>query len=414
MSVPGRPGPNRRQFLYRAALLAAGTPALTALLDSCSKGDQPKPTATWKIASPDNPVTWDIPVDNKPIPDGLGPTKDETLHLYTYSGYISPEAVRSFEGKYGVKVRTSTFNNTDEALTKIQSGTADYDLFTPSYDQIGQLVTGGMLRPLNHSYIPNINNLWPVFTNPWYDREWRYSVPYTVYTTGLGWRTDQIDTDIGALKNPYASLWDPAHKRETAVIDDWHTAMAMVLLKLGVTDVNTSSADDLKKLSDALSEMKTNTSPAVTATVASDLASGEISLAQMWSGDIINSTSFLPAGVSPDILRYWFPPDGKGLVDNDLLVALHGGKSPVLAHLFIDHMLEPAIARQNFSATGYQPPQVSLNPDALLADGFIPRNLKSAIVKPQYFDVGYRILELDSANDAAWHKVWRTFKTGRS
>ena len=42
------------------------------------------------------------------------------------------------------------------------------------------------------------------------------------------------------------------HGDKTAVIDDWHTAMAMVLLKLGITDVNTSSADDLKKVGDTM------------------------------------------------------------------------------------------------------------------------------------------------------------------
>ena len=37
--------------------------------------------------------------------------------------------------------------------------------------------------------------------------------------------------DIGALPNPYDALWDPKYKDKTAVIDDWHTAMAMVLLR---------------------------------------------------------------------------------------------------------------------------------------------------------------------------------------
>ncbi len=414
MTVPNRPGPNRRQFLTRAALLAAGTPALVAFLDACSKGGQTSSAPSLKIASPSNPVTWDIPADNKAIADGLGPEKGGTLQLYSYADYMAPEAVKSFEDKYGVKVQISTFNDTDEALTKIRGGNVDYDIFFPSYDQIGRLVTGGLVRPLNHSYIPNIKNVWPFFANPWYDGEWRYSVPYTVYTTGLGWRTDQVPADIGALKNPYESLWDPAYKNKTAVIDDWHTAMAMVLLKLGITDVNTSSADDLKKVGDALTELVSATSPKVTITMYNDLPAGQISLSQMWSGDIINAQSYLPEGVSADILRYWFPADGKGLVDNDLMVSLRAGKNPVLAHLFINHMLEPDVAKQNFSAIGYQPPQVSINPDSLVADGFIPENLRSAIVKPEYFDVGYRILELDPANDAAWHNVWRTFKAGGS
>ena len=53
-------------------------------------------------------------------------------------------------------------------------------------------------------------------------------MPYTVYTTGIGWRTDQVPEDIGALANPYDAFWDPEYKDKTAVIDDWHTAMAMV------------------------------------------------------------------------------------------------------------------------------------------------------------------------------------------
>ena len=414
MPVPNRPGPNRRQFLQRAALLAAGTPALVAFLDACSKAGQSSSAPSLTIAAPSSPVKWDIPDDNKAIADGLGPEKGATLQLYSYADYMAPEAVKSFEDKYGVKVQISTFNDTDEALTKIRGGNVDYDIFFPSYDQIGRLVTGGLVRPLNHSYVPNIKNVWPFFANPWYDQEWRYSVPYTVYTTGLGWRNDQVPADIGALKNPYAALWDPAYKNKTAVIDDWHTAMAMVLLKLGITDVNTSSADDLKKAGDALTELVAATSPKVTITMYSDLPAGQISLSQMWSGDIINAQSYLPEGVSADILRYWFPADGKGLVDNDLMVSLRGGKNPVLSHLFINHMLEPDVAKQNFSAIGYQPPQVSINPDSLVAEGFIPENLKSAIVRPEYFDVGYRILELDPANDTAWHNVWRAFKAGGS
>ena len=414
MPAPSRPGPNRRRFLQHAALLAAGAPSLAVVLDGCSKAEQSKPGPSLTIAAPDKPITWDIPADNAPISEGLGPEKDATLHLYTYSGYIAPEAVRTFEKKYGTKVQISTFNNTDEALTKIQGGDVDYDIYTPSYDQIGLLAAGGLLRPLNHSYLPNIKNLWPVFSNPWYDREWRYTVPYTVYTTGIGWRTDQVRADIAALKNPYAALWDPAYKNKTAVIDDWHTAMAMVLLKLGITDVNTSSADDLQKVGDALTEMRANTAPAVSVTMFGDLPAGLISVAQMWSGDIINAKNFLPEGVSPDILRYWFPADGKGLVENDLMVTLRGGKNPVLAHLFINHMLEPEIARLNFAAIGYQPPQVSLDPDSLVVDGFIPANLAAAIVRPEYFDVGYRILELEPANDEAWHSIWRAFKTQRS
>ena len=404
-------GPSRRQFLQRAAILALGAPALGAMTQACSRNTPSSSGPSLTLAAPDKPVKWDIASDNQPIGDGLAPEKG-TLQLYSYADYVSPDAVKSFQDKYGVAVQISTFNDTDEAITKIRGGSVDYDIFFPSYDQISRLVTGGLVRPLNHSYIPNINNLWPVFTNPWYDQEWRYTVPYTVYTTGVGWRTDQVPEDIAALPNPYDSLWDPKYKGKTALIDDWHTAMAMVLLRQGITDVNTSSAADLKLVGEQLTALVAATSPKVTITMYSDLPAGQIGLCQMWAGDVINAQSYLPEGVGPEILRYWFPQDGKGLVDNDLMVALRGGKNPVLAHLFINHMLDPEVAQQNFSAIGYQPPQVSINADSLVASEFIPENLKSAIVKPEYFDSGYRLLELDPANDAAWHNVWRAFKAG--
>ena len=405
----------RRQFLARAAILAATAPTLGSFIAACSKSGQSSSSSppTLTIAAPDHPVKWDIPADNKPIADGLAPEKGATLQLYNYADYLSPDAVKSFEEKYNTKVQISTFNDTDEALTKIRGGNVDYDLYFPSYDQISKLVNGGLARPINHSYIPNIKNVWPSFTNPWYDQEWRFSAPNFIYTTGIGWRNDQVPENIGALPNPYDSLWDPKYKGKTAIIDDWHTAMAMVLLRAGKTDVNTTSAQDLKLVGDQLNALVAATSPKVTITMYSDMPAGQIGLCQMWSGDIINSAlSYMPEGVSPDILRYWFPADGKGLVDNDLLIMLRSGKNPVLAHLFINHLLDPEVAQQNFAQTGYQPPQNNINPDSLVSSGFIPENLKSAIVKPEYFDTGYRLLELDPANDAAWHNVWRAFKAG--
>ncbi len=89
----------RRQFLTRAAILAAAAPSLGAFLAACGKSDSPSATPSLTIASPDNPVTWPIPDDNKPIADALAPEKGATLKLYTYADYVSPDAVKSFEDK---------------------------------------------------------------------------------------------------------------------------------------------------------------------------------------------------------------------------------------------------------------------------------------------------------------------------
>ncbi len=97
------------------------------------------------------------------------------------------------------------------------------------------------------------------------------------------------------------------------------------------------------------------------------------------------------------------------------MVMLKGGKNPVLAHLFLNHMLDTEVAKQNFSADRLpaaaerRSTRTRWSPTASSR-----RTCKRAIVRPEYFDAGYRLLELDAANDAAWHNVWRAFKAGGS
>ncbi len=417
-----RPAPiDRRAFLSRMALTAVAGPGLLEALAACASSGgvgasgSGASATTLKIASPETPVTWPISKDNPAIGDGLQPEPHATLRLYNYADYIGPGVVKAFEKKYAdydVKVRVSTFNDTDEALTKIRAGTSKFDIYFPSYDQISKMVTAALIRPLNHSYIPNITNVWPQFSNPWYDGGWRYTVPYTVYTTGIGWRADRVTTDIGAMANPYDVLWDKAYARKTAVIDDWHTAMGMVALRQGITNINSERPADLAKIQQGLDELQAATRPKVTITMYNDLPAGQLDLAQMWSGDIVNAQYYLPKGVKPDVLAYWFPEDGKGMVDNDLMVVLKQGENPVLAHLFMNFMLDAKIAARNFGYIGYQPPQVSLDTSKLVSDGYVPANLESAVVRQEWFTDGYRLLEMPPETDAAWHQVWQRFKAG--
>lgn len=411
--MPPSQDPQRRKFLLGA--LAA--PAIGVLLDACGGSGNPPANsggADLKIARPDHPVTWPIAADNAPIPNGQKPERGATLRLYNYADYIDPAALKSFEKKYrayDVKVQLSTFNDQSEAIGKLRSGKVDFDLYFPGYDIIGKLVTAKLIRPLNHSYITNIGQIWPVFQNPFYDGGWRYTVPYTVYTTGIGWRSDRVTEDVGARPNPYDVFWDPRYAKKLSILDDYRDAIAMVLLR-NHRDINTTAKADLDLALQQLKSMSQTTHPKVTITDYTDVPAGQVPLAQAWSGDMVNALSYLPKGTGPEVLRYWFPSDGKGMVDNDLMVIPRAGKNPVLAHLFIDHMLDYDVAIANFGAIGYQPPQNKITPAKLVEQEFMPQNLAAATVLPEYFTAGYRTLELSPAVDARWHAVWQQFKAG--
>lgn len=413
-----RRGPSRRGVLGLAALTGAG------LLAGCARerpssgltaggGGSGSPTLT--AASPASPVRWPILEGNAPIAAGLAPEKDATLQLYNYVDYINPDVIKSFEKKYkdtGVKVVVSTFNDTNESLAKIRAGGSPYDVYFPSYDQIGKLATAGLVRPLQHAYIPNITNVWPQFTDPWYDQGWQYTVPYVTYTTGIGWRSDRVNEDIGARANPYDVFWDPQYAGRLAVLDDYREVISMAILRAGGTDINTGDDAVLAKVREDLAAMAKATRPQVTITDYIAIPEGKLDISQAWSGDMIAAQGYLPKGTDASVLRYWFPADGKGMVNNDLMMILSGGKNPVLAHLFLNHLLDDEVARENFTFVGYQPPLNSLDPSRLVADGYAPQGLAAATVLPSYFESGYRSLELTPEAEGKWQDTWTRFKAG--
>jgi spermidine/putrescine transport system substrate-binding protein len=415
-----------RRRLIQAALLAGpsalalsacarATPASSGAAATTGPSGAGPSAAGLQIASPENPITWPISPGNEPIAEGLEPERDATLRLYNYADYLDPGVIKAFEQKYadyGVKVELSTFNDTLEALAKIRSGSVPFDVYFPSYDSIGKLVLGGLIRPLTHSYIPNIANVYPEFTNPFYDQQWQYTTPYTLYTTGIGWRSDRVTEDIGARPNPYDILWDPQYREHLAVLDDYRAVISMTILRNGGTDVNTDDSAVLDGVQQALSKMNELTQPRVTITGYTDIPEGRLDISQAWSGDLIAAQYYLPKGTDPSILRYWFPKDGRGLVNNDTMVVLKGGQNPVLAHLFLNHVLDTEQAMSNFAFTGYQPPQVSITPESMVTDGLIPENLKDAVVLPGYFATGYRSLELSPATEAKYLAIWQQFKAG--
>jgi len=408
---------DRRAFLTRSAAAALAVSG-GLLLQACGKRD-PSGAAPGaggpRLASPTNPVSWPIQPGNEPIAGGLQPERGATLKVYNWTEYIYKDVVTDFEkkyAKYDVKVQVSTYGNMDEAVAKLRGGQVAFDVLFPTYDYLGKLVQGGFLRPLNHSYIENIDQVWPVFQNPFYDQGWHYSVPYTIYTSGIAWRVDKVEADVAGLANPWEALWDERYRGKVGILDDYREAIAMTLLKNGVTDVNTGDPAHLNLARDQLVDLAKRVRPRVNTNDYIDLPEAKTWITHAWSGDMVNAQYYMPKGQSAEVMRYWFPPDGKGLVNSDLIVLLRQGKNPVLGHLFLNHLLDYDVAVNNMSWNGYQPPQTKLDPGELVAQELLPPNLKTATVLPAWFDTGYRLLELSPEVDNLWHAAWQEFKAG--
>src|ERR1700722_10639260 len=395
--------------ISRRQLLAAGAGrGLAVLVGGCRCATPAYSCSGARPLRQNSPVKWPVYSYNKPIASGLVPETGATLQLYNWVAYINESVIKSFCKKYDCKYSITTFNTIEEALAKLASGELKFDVFFPTVSVLGQLVAAKMIRPLNATYIPNIANAWPDYRDPFYDQGWQYTTPYSIYTTGIAWRKDKVN-----LSPSWNMPWQAApYKGKVAVLDDYRETLSLALLHAGNLDLNTTSTAQIHAAGRALRQLSSLTNVRIDNNDYTDVPTGKAWIHHAWSGDMATSNQYLGKGTSIDSIGYWFPANKKGPVANDLMVNLTGGANPVLAHKFIDYMLDVNNALENFSYVGYMQPLTGVTPAKLTSEKLLPPQLASTVVLPDYFRNGLFQLELPAAANAVWESTWNAFSKG--
>ena len=73
----------------------------------------------------------------------------ETLHLYTWADYISPDVVKKFEKQHGCEVVIDTFDSNESMYAKLKAGATGYDLVFPTAYMIQFTDPGREVNPPN-------------------------------------------------------------------------------------------------------------------------------------------------------------------------------------------------------------------------------------------------------------------------
>ena len=380
------------------------------LLAGCGLESAALPKKT-PIPQPKRPVLWPILAANKPIASGLIPEERATLQVLAWAHRLGHRCLDDFSRAYRCEVEVTSYTSMPQALALLRQRFHRFDVFVgaPSA-MIGPLVGRAMIQPLNHSYIPNISEAWPVYTDPYYDSHWQYTVPYSVFTTGIGWRKDHVDLDPYALQNGWEFPWRAASKGKTAVLDDYRESIGLALLKDNDAPIDTTDPYLLNQARDALINLDGTVGLKIDNQTTAHLASGKSWVHHAWSGQVVAAAKKLPRGVSADVLGYWFPPDGTGPVANDTMTILRHASSPVLSHLFLNFMLDRHNALKNIAATGFSQPLTYATPSRLAYLGIMPPSLMSAAVAATFFDRGLKELQITPAQDQLWRQAWRAVK----
>jgi spermidine/putrescine transport system substrate-binding protein len=399
----------RRSFLGSGAGLAAGL-AATPLLSGCASALAG--TGSVPLPRQDHPVRWPVFDGNAAIAANLPQETGATLQLFTWVAYINQQCVNNFAKKYKCKVEITTFNTMDEAITKLRNGLPFDLLIGATVDVLGQLIESKLVQPLNQSYIPNISQAWPDFTNPFYDRGWQYTVPYTIYTTGISWRKDLVNENPYTMANPWAMPWQSKYKGRVAILDDYREGISLGLMKNGNFNLNTTDYRQIAQARQSLLDLTSLVNLRIDNDDYTEVPDGETWIHTAWSGDMAAAGYYMPKGVPVDVVGYWFPADGRGPVANDTNVVLRSASNPVLAHMFLDYMLDLPNVIENISFNGYMQPLTGVTPTVLVKEQILPKALLSTIVLPSYFRRGVAELQLPVDADALWQQAWLVVSNG--
>ena len=335
--------------------------------------------------------------------------KDE-LHLYNWNNYIAPETIKRFEASCNCTVVQTYYSDNEELLAKLAAGAKGYDILVPTSNAVQPLIKGGQLKQIDKAQLPNLKNINPVYMNTPFAPDNKYSVPYAMSTTILGYNEQKMK-ELGLPTDTWAVIFDPKYlakiKGRVTVLDSANELFAAALKYLGYSanDVDPKHWDEAAAL---IKKAKPYWAAFNASSYIKELTVGNIWLVHGYSNDIFQANLDAQAAGRPFKILQGMPKEGAVLaVDN--MVIQKAAPRPDLAHKFMNFMLEGKNSAEltnligsgnpNLEAVKYIKPEILKNP-AIFPDKAVEAKLE-------------QLTDLTTAQRRLRNKLWTEIKAGR-
>jgi len=341
--------------------------------------------------------------------------EEPVLNIYNWSDYIAPGTIKKFEAATGIKVNYDVFDTNEMLEAKLLAGNSGYDLVVPTASFLERQIAAGLFQPLDKSKLPNLANLDPkimaaVALN---DPGNKYAIVYMWGTTGLGYNIAAI-----AKRLPDATVdsWDMLFNPEivarfadcgVALLDAPQEVIPAALQYLGL-DPLSENPEDLKKAEAAILAIRPYVKYFSASQYISDLANGDICLAQGYSGDVLQARDRADEAGQNVAIAYSIPKEG-AVIWFDMMAIPADAPHPENALKFLNFIMEPQIsaaitnyvwyANANAASYGLIDPEVTSDPGIYPSEA-VKANLFALRAHPQRYD---RLL----------NRAWTRIKTGR-
>jgi spermidine/putrescine transport system substrate-binding protein len=212
---------------------------------------------------------------------------------------------------------------------------------------IALLIKSGIIGKYDKALVPNAANVRPEIAHPDFDPENAYTLPKSWGSEGFIYDKSVVTREMKTWADFLAAVREEASGR-VSLLDD-PLAIAPIFWSKGVS-WNTTDEAAIKDAEVAVEELgkhiKTFNSYPVP-----DVANGTVVLAQIWNG---NARQSIDQSGNANLVFVYPGPISEAWLDSYHLPV--GGQHPKAAHAWVDYVLDPKVAAQEITYTGFLSP----------------------------------------------------------
>jgi spermidine/putrescine transport system substrate-binding protein len=280
------------------------------------------------------------------LPDG---NQESNLNVYSWGDYDDPQNLVDFMA-LGTVVQLDSYGSNEELIAKLGAtrGTSGYDVIVPTGNYVPMMSANGLLEELDHSYLPNLANLDPLYLDQSWDRGNKYTVCKNWGTTGFAYDTRVITRPMTSWADFLEAAQNEASKNTALLEDSWEVC-SMYFAANGI-DPNTTDPADLAACEEYLVGTLAPHIKAFNSTaVSSGIPEETFALMQAFNGD---ARQGLLVTDTPEAWEFVYPTPTANLWMDTWAIA-KGAQNMDAAYAFINFMLEPDVSYREVDYIGY-------------------------------------------------------------
>ena len=283
--------------------------------------------------------------------------EEPKLNFYTWDTYIGDTTLADFKKAAGIDVNMSLFATNDELFAKLKAGNPGFDVIVPSNEFVTRMAQADMLLPLDHAKIPNMKNIDPAFLNPDYDPGRKFSMPYTWFVLGIGYRKSKVK----GVPDSWKWLFDSdMYKGRIALLSE-SADLVRLAAKYKGHSINNIPPELITEIQAMLIKQKPYVKAFHDDNGQDMLVAGDVDLVLEYNGDIAQVMKY-----DPD-LGFVIPKEGS-LLNSDTLCIPKGAPRPDNAHKFINYLLDAQAGAAISKTIRYPTPNAAAK--ALMPDDY--------------------------------------------